>query len=160
MNTLRIFTDGSTLNNGNKKLARSGYAVVFDDSNLNEHGKVPGPLQTNNRAEFFAFIRALHLGKKYRTNNQKLEIYSDSSLLVKTVNEWMIQWKRMDWLKKDGTPPINIDLIKEIYRLYEPDNMIINHVKAHTNKTDYHSQMNKKADQLARGAASSSHTVD
>lgn len=73
------------------------------------------PNTTNNRMELTAFIKALEL---IPTGTYTL-IYSDSRLAVKTVNSWLKAWKSKGWIKSDGTPPQNLDLLKELDTLLQ-----------------------------------------
>ena len=44
-------------------------------------------------------------------------VYSDSAYCVNTFSSWMYNWKNNGWLKADGNPPENLDLIKAYYDL-------------------------------------------
>ncbi|KAI3477822.1 hypothetical protein L1887_60331 [Cichorium endivia] len=58
-----VYCDGSATGNG-KKGARAGYGVWFEDQalhHLNEARRLPGKIQTNNRAELLAIVRAIQL---------------------------------------------------------------------------------------------------
>lgn len=66
--TLTVYCDGSALGNGKKK-ARAGWGVFWGDeasglSGLNEGRRLPGPVQTNNRAELMVSGRySMHISE-------------------------------------------------------------------------------------------------
>lgn len=94
-----IFVDGSCANNG-KPNAKAAWAVVFPfHPEYTTSGLVPDP-QTNNRAEYMAVIKAHEIAKKF--TKEPLIIYSDSKLLVQTINEWVVTWKNNGWNKSGG----------------------------------------------------------
>lgn len=95
--------------------------------------KLIGQQQTNNRAEYSALII--------------LCIYTDSNLLVNTVNFWLKGWKERGWKKKDNTTPKNLDLLREIDTLVIPFQLKWN--PAHTGGQDYFSLNNAKVDRMA-----------
>ena len=107
--TLRVFTDGGSLNNPGK--AASAYLVYKEDQFVTQGGKYIG-IKTNNTAEYQALIMAwekiieLHkLGKLKQI--EKIEFYSDSLLLVnqlldfykiknKNLKEYYLQIKKLE----------------------------------------------------------------
>ncbi len=140
-----VFTDGSC----NQKTGRGGYAVVFPDfpeRNISKHL----PKTTNNRAEYLAVIAALNA---FPSDN--LVIHTDSELLVKTINSWILTWKKNNWLKYNNQPIKNPDLVKQLYQLVYVSpkrTVVVRHVRAHTGKNDYFSKYNDLADTLAKAA--------
>src|SRR3990167_10471637 len=75
----RVFIDGCCFGNGTSN-AKAGIGVYFgegDQRNLAE--PLAGNLQTNQRAEISAAIRALEIAKE---NDQAIELFSDSKYLV------------------------------------------------------------------------------
>ena len=147
-----VFLDGSAIGNG-KKTVKAGYAAVFPDHpHLTLHEHLPwqhGVKPTNNRAEYMALIRAHEVAPPGVT----LKAYTDSMLLLKTVTEWIPSWKRKGWKKADGSPLLNVDLVKRIDQLKTERIVTMQHVRAHTGKTDYYSTWNNEADKLAKAAA-------
>ncbi|CAG8639727.1 4697_t:CDS:2, partial [Scutellospora calospora] len=74
-----VWTDGCCENNG-KKDARAGIGVYWSERNpLNLSERLPGYLQTNNRAEIFAVIRAIETCIE---NDKCLVIYTDSIYVI------------------------------------------------------------------------------
>ena len=122
--TTGIFTDGgASPNPGN-----GGWGFVHVINNEIVHQEYGGePETTNNRMELTALIKAL----TYLPNDSKIDIYSDSNLCVKTINEWAINWEKRGWKKKDGEIA-NLTLVKELWALHKSHpNCKIQWIKAH-----------------------------
>lgn len=142
-----VFTDGSALRNGQAN-ARAGWAAVFpQNSELDASGVVPGALQTNNRAEMLAIIEALE------RSQTELHVYTDSMLMINTITKWMAGWKRKGWLKADGKPCANQDLLVRLDEALDGRNVHFHHVRAHTGKDSYEARWNAEADARAQMAA-------
>lgn len=101
-----------------------------------------GPIfnTTNNRMEYQAAIEAL---KFYGPLEKKVEIRTDSQLLVNTCSLWMWSWEAKEWRKKIK----NLDLVKELFILTNKYNPTFTWVKGHNN--NYHNDL---ADELANEA--------
>ncbi|KAE8365481.1 ribonuclease H-like domain-containing protein [Aspergillus caelatus] len=107
---LRIYTDGSSLNNG-RALASAGVGVYFgpgDNRNVSEPLK--GSRQTNQRAELTAILRALDIAPRHRD----VTIFTDSQYAIKCVTVWYVKWQRNKWLTSDNKPVENKDLVESI----------------------------------------------
>lgn len=150
-NTLVCFTDGSCLNNG-KKNAKASYANVWPFSPKYDCAfALQGRIHTNNRAEFTALIHAFETAMEIDPNGTKtLVVYTDSMLLINTINLWIKNWKKKNWLKTNGEQVSNLDLVKRLDHLTSNRKFILHHVKAHTGKKDWVSINNNKVDVLAR----------
>ncbi|KAL3694789.1 hypothetical protein R1sor_008440 [Riccia sorocarpa] len=153
--TLVAFCDGSAINNG-KWGCRAGWATVFPHNpSWNCAGvllgtNVSGGKPTNNRAEYRGAIEAiLRANQEDPSKKDPLYIYSDSMLLVRSMTEWVPGWKDQGWIKADGNPVLNQDLLKWLLQEQGPRKIIWKHVRAHTNGTDWWSVWNQKADELA-----------
>jgi len=81
-NVLTIFTDGAARGNPGE----GGFGVIIKDPDGNIMEGIGGYLgiTTNNYAEYSALIAALKSSMKY--NPDRIEIYSDSQLLVRQLN--------------------------------------------------------------------------
>ena len=153
-NTLIVFTDGACSANGQEH-ARASYATVWPQHpELDSAHNLPGINQTNNRAEMMAIIHAMHQAQQLDPENKKtLIIYTDSMLLVKMLSEWIYQWKRNNWVKADGEPISNIDLVHTLDSLMQTRKIALRHVRAHTGAQNWESIFNDKVDKLARKGA-------
>jgi ribonuclease HI len=104
-----VFTDGASVPNPGP----GGWGAVYvrDDEIVDEaYGHDEDT--TNNRMELTALIRGIGLVPE----GVETTIYSDSKLVVQTMNEWAAGWERRGWKRKSG-PISNLDLVQEGYRL-------------------------------------------
>lgn len=163
---LVVFTDGSCLNNGSPS-ATGGFACVWP-YNQELTGAWPlkdGTVPTNNRAEFHAFLKAcrdadtLDTDQQYVASKRTLHVFTDSELLVKTVVSYIPQWRKKGWVKKDGSPVMNLDLCQAIAAACDNRAIKMEHVRAHTAGTDPASVLNRQADELASRACRSQQIV-
>jgi ribonuclease HI len=136
---LKIWTDGSCIDNG-CELSIAGIGVFFnkDDSrNLSERFSLPRP--TNQRSELHAIRRALD----QVPNNIDVEIISDSKYSIQCVTEWIHSWKKNNWNKNTV---VNRDLIEDLHNKItsRSGDTIFSHVYSHSGIYG-----NEDADQLA-----------
>ncbi|KAI1418150.1 RnaseH-domain-containing protein [Hypoxylon sp. FL1857] len=104
-----VYTDGSSLSNG-RAGAIAGVGVWFghgDRRNVSE--RLQGDIQTNQRAELTAILRAL---QKVPVG-EKIRIFSDSKYSISCVTEWYVNWQKNGWKTQSG-PVKNKDLIEAI----------------------------------------------
>jgi ribonuclease HI len=107
---LRVYTDGSSLKNG-KVGAFAGVGVYFgplDNRNISE--ALPGPRQTNQRAELTAISRALDTVPKGRD----VTIVTDSRYSIDCVTVWYVNWRKNGWKTATGKAVENKDLVEGI----------------------------------------------
>ena len=112
---VRIYTDGSTLSNG-QTAAIGGVGVFFgplDKRNISE--PLTGSKQTNQRAELTAIQRALEVAPKDR----KIIILSDSKYAISCVTEWFLKWREKNWMNSSNKSVENKDLIQKILEMLE-----------------------------------------
>jgi len=132
-----MFTDGSASPNPGP----GGWGVVYvvDGEVIDQlHGHEPHT--TNNRMELVALIETYKISPK----STPLDIFSDSELCVKTVNEWAKSWERNGWRRKGG-PIKNLELVQELYGLAQTrKNITLKWIRAHDG-----SRWNEYADSLA-----------
>ena len=132
-----VFSDGSC--EGNPGPGGWGFVWVEDDRIVTQDSGTDDDT-TNNRMELTALIAA------YRAlpTDAEVDIYSDSQLCVKTVNEWAAGWKARGWKRKTG-PIANLELVKELYALANAHPQAkLQWIKAHDG-----SRWNEYADALA-----------
>lgn len=130
METIEIYTDGSCKGNPGP----GGWAVTF----LKQGAKRPFAVlhgnttrTTNNRMEMLAVIEALHYIHDNNLQEKTILLYSDSNLVVQTINQG---WKR----KK------NLDLWKQFDKLNQDLNVTYEWVKGHAEN-----YWNEETDKLA-----------
>lgn len=152
--SIHIYTDGSARNNGYSN-SSGGFGVVVlevpdfyrDDS----EAKLLTVIQqrtsptTNNQEEMKAIIWALENYGKYPLGTPI--VYSDSRYAVNTFSTWMWNWKEHGWLRGNGLPPENLDLIKYYDRLIMQGYRIqLEQIRGHSGH-----KWNELADMLATG---------
>jgi ribonuclease HI len=132
-----VFTDGSAVPNPGE--GGWGAAYVVDGEVISESYGYGGET-TNNRMELTALIHAVDLVPV----GTAIQVFSDSNLAVRTINEWAAGWEKRGWRRKSG-PVENVDLVKEAYMAYKarPELDLV-WIRAHVGFT-----WNEYADQLA-----------
>ena len=151
---MNIYTDGATSNNQTKNLRRGGIGVYFGDNDKRNVSMEIKENPTNQRMELIACIKALEV-----SNEQDINIYTDSKYTINSVTTWYAKWKNNNWKTSKGSHVKNLDLIKKLYDLVKSKNVSFYHVKAHQkapkDKKKYnHWYGNKMADHLATSSIS------
>ena len=135
MKQIYLFSDGSALGNPGP----GGYGTIIRYKNFEKELTGGEAHTTNNRMELLGVIeglRALH-------EPCAVEITSDSSYVVKGINEWLV-----GWIKKDFKKVKNVDLWKEYIEVARPHQIHAVWVRGH----DGHEE-NERCDDLARATA-------
>ncbi|CAJ0552933.1 Ff.00g010110.m01.CDS01 [Fusarium sp. VM40] len=108
--TLKIYTDGSSLANGQAG-SRAGLGVYFGrDDERNHSERLPGEPQTNQRAELMAMLRALEIAPL----TQDVQILTDSQYSIKCATVWAVTWERKNWETSSGGQVKNQDIIRDL----------------------------------------------
>ncbi len=97
------------------------------------------PMTTNNRMELMAVIEGLKALKE----PCDVTIYSDSSYVVKAINEWL-----KDWVKRDFKKVKNPDLWRAYLEAAKPHRVKAVWVRGHNGHPE-----NERCDELARRSA-------
>jgi len=150
--TLIVFTDGSARGNGRAN-AIAGFAVAWPyHQELNFSSRLkPNELHTNNRAEYHALLYAFKQADIIDPDNKKTLIaYTDSMLLINSLNEWLFNWKRNNWIKSTGEPVANIDLLKDLDGFMSRRKISLKHVNAHTGRQTWEAKYNDIVDKMAQ----------
>ncbi|POS72489.1 ribonuclease H [Diaporthe helianthi] len=145
---VEIYTDGSTLSNGQTG-AVAGVGVFFGDGdprNISE--RLSGMPQTNQRAELTAILRALETVPL----DQGVMIWSDSMYAINCVTEWFVRWEKNGWKTHKGQVQ-NRDLVEAVLvKIREREShgttTLIKWIKGHESSAG-----NISADKLAVGGA-------
>jgi ribonuclease HI len=130
-----IFTDGSCLGNPGE----GGWCAIL---RYKGHQKILSGGEretTNNRMELTAVIKALEALKE----PCEIELYSDSTYVLKGLNEWL-----EGWIKKDFKKVKNVDLWKKYIEVSKPHKIHINWIKGHSGHTE-----NEICDKIAKEEA-------
>ncbi|ETL26295.1 hypothetical protein L916_20024, partial [Phytophthora nicotianae] len=148
------FCDGSALRNGQRD-CDAAYACIFPhDQASNVVRTLDGPWATNNRAEYMAALAALEWARSEDPYEyKKLYIYSDSSMLVNSMTNWIYKWQRNGWITASGTEVRNRDILEEMLDEQGDRQVVWRHVHAHSGDQNWESYWNDVADRKARRAA-------
>ena len=115
---ITYYTDGSCSPNP----GAGGFAVIKETEVAivgNEQ------LSTNIRMEGRAIIAALTDAR-----GEECQIYSDSEFWINVITKWGASWKANGWRKK-GSEIKNLDIVQEVYALYEQSNAKLIWVRGH-----------------------------
>ena len=131
-----LWTDGSAEPNPGP----GGWAVV--DAATKQPVKTGSePHTTNIRMEATALIEAI----KY-ADSEPVELHTDSEFWINVLTKWAPTWEKNGWKKKSG-PIKNLDLVQELYKLYNENDVKLIWEKAHVG-----TELNELADLAAKSA--------
>lgn len=129
-----LWTDGSASPNpgpGGFAVLEGGKPVVLGSEKQS----------TNIRMEGLAMIAAI----KY-ANGEPCEIHSDSEFWINVLTKWATGWAQNGWKKKKGEIA-NLDIVKELYQLYQESPVELVWVRGHVGTEE-----NELADEWANRA--------
>ena len=141
---IKIYTDGAC--SGNPGPGGWGY-VILENGKLHT-GKGSESQTTNNRMELMAAIKALESARK----DESLYLYTDSTYLQKGITEWIVNWKKNNWITSSKKPVSNKDLWIKIDQLNNELDIEWKWVKAHQSDNSDDTLYTNMADELATGA--------
>ena len=139
-NAVILYTDGSCLENPGP----GGWAAILqwrDEERELSGGEADS---TNNRMELQAAIEGLRALKR----SMQVDLYTDSTYVMKGVTEWMPRWKVNGWRTAAKKPVQNQDLWQALDAALGDHDVRWHWVKGHAGN-----EMNERCDQLARAAA-------
>ena len=132
---ITLYSDGSSLGNPGP----GGYGGILEYNGHTKEYFGAEPHTTNNRMELRGVIEGLKMLKE----PCDVTVVSDSSYVIKAINEWL-----EGWAKKDFKKVKNVDLWKEYLEVSKPHHITGVWVRGH----DGHPQ-NERCDELARTEA-------
>ncbi len=135
MKNITLFSDGSALGNPGP----GGYGVILRYGDKEKELSGQESYTTNNKMELKGVIEGLKVLKEPCNVN----VISDSSYVVKGINEWLD-----GWIKKDFKKVKNPDLWREYVKVSRSHKIHAIWVRGH----DGHIE-NERCDKLARDAA-------
>lgn len=131
-----LYTDGAASGNPGP----GGYGVVLKCAGVEKELSGGFSLTTNNRMELLAVIKGL---EAIRWVNVEVHVYSDSSYVVKAINEgWLENWKRKGYAKVK-----NPDLWMRLAALLQCHRVTFHWIKGHAGHPE-----NERCDRLAVAA--------
>ena len=101
-----IYTDGACSGNPGP----GGWGAILIHGKTEKELSGGEPATTNNRMELMAAIQALEALKKPCA----VELWTDSTYVMKGITEWLPGWKRRGWTTADKKPVKNDDLWKRL----------------------------------------------
>lgn len=132
---IKLYTDGSSLGNPGP----GGYGGILEFKGKTKEYSGAEIHTTNNRMELRGVIEGLKLLKE----PCDVEVISDSSYVVKAINEWLAGWIRKNFAKVK-----NVDLWQEYVEVSQSHSIKGTWVRGHNG----HPQ-NERCDTLARDEA-------
>jgi ribonuclease HI len=136
MISVEIFTDGACRGNPGP----GGWGVLMRSGN-EEKSLCGGESETtNNRMELTAVIEGLMALKR----PCEVKVTSDSTYVLKGVQEWMPNWKKRGWKTASKQPVKNVDLWQKLDAVIGEHEIDWRWVKGHSGHRE-----NEIADQLA-----------
>ena len=115
-----LYTDGSSSGNPGP----GGYGIILKCAGREKELSGGFAMTTNNRMELLAVIVGL---EAIRWANAEVHVYSDSSYVVRSVNEgWLFNWEKKGFAKAK-----NPDLWRRFLPLYRKHRVSFHWVKGH-----------------------------
>lgn len=135
MKNIHLYTDGSSLGNP----GFGGYCGILKFGNNEKIVSGGQMVATNNQMELKAVIEGIKVVKEPCS----ITVTSDSSYVVKGINEWL-----KNWVKKEFKNVKNPELWREYLEVSKPHKVLAIWVKGHAGHAE-----NEKCDTIARGEA-------
>ena len=135
MKTVTLFSDGSCL--GNPGAGGWAYILRFNEAQKKESGGEA--FTTNNQMERKAAI----MGLKALKEPCEVRLFTDSSYVVNSINEWLANWQKRNFKNVK-----NVELWQEYLKISKPHKVIASWVKGHAGHPE-----NEECDQMARDEA-------
>lgn len=140
-----LFTDGAC--SGNPGPGGWGFILRHPKSGREIERSGGERETTNNRMEMLAVIEGL----KALTRSTRVELVSDSKYVLQGLSEWMPNWKKNGWRRKEGKqwkPVKNAELWQMLDELLARHECKFTHIRGHSGHPE-----NERCDQLAVEAA-------
>lgn len=137
MKQINLYSDGSSLGNPGP----GGWGTILEYNG--KERELCGGLEhtTNNQMELVGVIEGLKALKEPCIVN----IVSDSSYVVKGINEWINGWIKNSWKNSAKKPVKNVELWQEYLEVSKPHKINATWVKGHAGH-----EHNERCDILAR----------
>jgi ribonuclease HI len=138
---VQLFTDGAC--SGNPGPGGWGYILRHPKSGTEKEASGGSPETTNNQMELLAVITGL----TDLTKPSSVEVITDSTYVAKGSKEWLPNWKRNGWKRKDGkrlVPIKNLELWQRLDEQLARHDVRFTLVKGHSGHPE-----NERCDELA-----------
>lgn len=138
---VQLFTDGACRGNPGP----GGWGVILRHPSTGTEKEFSGGESetTNNQMELQAVISGLELLKK----RSRVEIITDSVYVAKGSKEWMPNWKKNNWRRREGKswkPVKNEELWRQLDELLQQHEVRFTQIKGHSGHPE-----NERCDELA-----------
>ncbi|WP_375724375.1 ribonuclease HI [Arcobacter sp. KX21116] len=137
MKKINLYSDGSSLGNPGP----GGYGTILEFNGNQKELSGGEDNTTNNRMELKGVIEGLKALKE----PCDVHITSDSTYVVKGINEWLSSWIKNGWKSSTKKPVKNDDLWKEYVEVSKSHKIIASWVKGHAGHEE-----NERCDILAK----------
>lgn len=141
---VKLFTDGAC--SGNPGPGGWAYILQHPSTQSEKEGSGGEPETTNNQMELMAVISGLEA----LSRSTEVEVVTDSVYVAKGSQEWMPNWKKNDWKRREGKklkPVKNEELWKRLDALLAQHSVRFTVVKGHSGHPE-----NERCDELAVAA--------
>ncbi|HEX3448620.1 MAG TPA: ribonuclease HI [Isosphaeraceae bacterium] len=125
---VRLFTDGAC--SGNPGPGGWAFILQHPASGKSRDSSGAEPVTTNNRMELMGVIEGLASLKR----PCEVELVTDSQYVAKGISEWLPNWKRRGWQRKEKgqlKPVANVDLWQKVDSLMSVHKVWVTHVLGH-----------------------------
>lgn len=142
---VELFTDGAC--SGNPGPGGWAFILKHPASGTEKEGSGGLGTTTNNQMELQAVISGLEMLKR----PSRVRIITDSTYVAKGASEWLPNWKRNGWKRKDGkrwVPIKNVEYWRQLDELLSRHSIEFEIVKGHSGHPE-----NERCDELAVAAA-------
>lgn len=128
---VRVFVDGACSGNEHKRVEEriGGFGAWCEQTEWRHSGRLCAPC-TNNRGELQAVVHVLNKAIQDAIDESppcpemtvgdpgsELRIMGDNQYVLNIATDWLSGWRARGYLKADGEPPENLDLVMELDRL-------------------------------------------
>ncbi|WP_428024006.1 ribonuclease HI [Arcobacter sp.] len=137
MKKINLYSDGSSLGNPGP----GGYGTILEYNGKKKELSGGENNTTNNRMELKGVIEGLKALKE----SCDVHIISDSTYVVKGINEWLSSWIKNGWKSSTKKPVKNDDLWKEYVEVAQRHKIVASWVRGHAGHEE-----NERCDILAK----------
>ena len=141
---IKIYTDGAC--SGNPGPGGWGFVIIDGKNTKSSSGCEPST--TNNRMELTAAIKAIEAVDV----NLPIILHTDSTYVQKGITEWIINWKKNNWITSTKKPVLNKDLWIQLDEFTQCRDITWTWIKGHQSNDSADAIYNNMADELATSA--------
>ena len=141
---INVYTDGAC--SGNPGPGGWGFVIIDGENTKSFSGSESST--TNNRMELTAAIKAIEI----IDSKKSIILHTDSTYVQKGITEWIINWKKNNWITSNKKPVSNKDLWILLDKYTQSRDITWTWVKAHQSGYSEDAIYNNMADELATSA--------